>query len=211
MADHFFLSRLSPVPVIAILRGLNDETTLALATSCWTAGIRLVEVPVQGDEGFHALEVAAAEAERREELVGAGTVYTVADAERALSCGASFLVAPGLDNDTVRFAADRGVPYLPGVTTPTEVQGAKQLGLRTVKLFPAGAMGPAWVSALRGPFPEMNFVAVGGVSARNARDFLEHGAVGVGVGGALNDPAVVRDLAQLRATRHDDPKTEESS
>lgn len=211
MTDDFFLDRLSPVPVIAILRGYDDATTLTLATSCWAAGMRLVEVPVQGDDGFRALEVTAAEADRRGELVGAGTVYTVADAERALGCGARFLVAPGLDRDTVRFAAERGVPYLPGVVTPSEVQEAKRLGLRTVKLFPAGAMGAPWISALLGPFPEMNFVAVGGVSPRNAGDFLDQGAAGVGVGGALNDAAVVHELGRLRSRRHDDSTTKESS
>ena len=199
MTGDFFLSMLSPVPVIAILRGFDHQTTLALATSCWAAGIRLVEVPVQGDEGFRALEVAAAEAAAKGELVGAGTVYTVADAQRAQSCGASFLVAPGLDEDTARFAAERRVPYLPGVTTPTDVQNAKRLGIHTVKLFPAAAMGTAWLSALRGPFPEINFIAVGGVSPGNACDFLDRGAVGVGVGGALNDPAVVGELARLRS------------
>lgn len=199
MTDDFFLSMLSPVPVIAILRGFDHQTTLALATSCWAGGIRLVEVPVQGDEGFRALEVVAAEAAAKGELVGAGTVYTVADAQRAQSCGASFLVAPGLDEDTARFAAERGVPYLPGVTTPTDVQNAKRLGIHTVKLFPAAVMGAAWLSALRGPFPEMDFVAVGGVSPGNARDFLDHGALGVGVGGALHDPAVVGQLARLRS------------
>jgi Entner-Doudoroff aldolase len=195
----FFGRHLRQVPVIAILRGLPEQTTVDLAHACWDAGIELVEVPAQGAPGLRALEATAAAARERGTVVGAGTVYTVEDAARAREAGAAFLVAPGLDEDTVEYAAANGVPYLPGVMTPTEMQRAASLGVGFVKLFPAGSLGPEFLAALRGPFPEMNFVAVGGVSSHNAQTFLDSGAVAVGVGGALADAQEVRALAALTA------------
>jgi 2-dehydro-3-deoxyphosphogluconate aldolase/(4S)-4-hydroxy-2-oxoglutarate aldolase len=197
--DGFFPEQFARMPVVAILRGLDPETTVAVATSCWDAGIELVEVPTQGKAGLRALERTAEAARLRGASVGAGTVYTVTDAARARDAGAAFLVAPGLDEATATFAQAEGLPYLPGVVTPTEIQRAIALGLATLKLFPAGPLGPDWLSAMRGPFPEIGLVAVGGVSPANAREFLAAGAIGVGIGSAMTDPGAVAQLAALRA------------
>ncbi|WP_198597765.1 bifunctional 4-hydroxy-2-oxoglutarate aldolase/2-dehydro-3-deoxy-phosphogluconate aldolase [Blastococcus atacamensis] len=198
MTNHFFVDHLERMPVVAILRGMTPDATVAVATSCWDAGIDLVEVPSQGAAGLRALEAAATAAAARGALVGAGTVYTVPDAARARDAGAAFLVAPGLDDDTAAFAAEHRLPYLPGVATPTEVQRALTMGLSTLKLFPAGPLGPGWLAALRGPFPEVGLVAVGGVSPADAGDYLAAGAVGVGIGSAITEPGAVARLAALR-------------
>jgi Entner-Doudoroff aldolase len=195
--QDYFAARLASVPVVAILRGLEPDATVQLATSCWRSGIELVEVPAQGPAGMRALEAAAEAARELGETVGAGTVYTAAHAAQVRDAGAGFLVSPGLDGGTARFAADNGLPYLPGVSTPTDVQAALALGLSTVKLFPAGAMGTLWLSALKGPFPTVRFVAVGGVSPENAQTYLDHGACGVGIGGALTDPRAIELAARL--------------
>jgi Entner-Doudoroff aldolase len=195
--QDYFTARLASVPVVAILRGLEPEATVELARACWTSGIELVEVPAQGVRGLRSLEAAASAARELGETVGAGTVYTADHAAQVKDAGAGFLVSPGLDEGTARFAADNDLPYLPGVSTPTEVQAALALGLGTVKLFPAGAMGPLWLSALRGPFPTVRFVAVGGVSPENAQSYLDQGACGVGIGGALTDPQAIEAAARL--------------
>lgn len=203
MATSFFASHLARVPVVAILRGLDVDTTVRLARACWDAGIELVEVPTQGPRGLRALETVAREATSHGGSIGAGTVYTVADATRAREAGAGFLVAPGLDDATVEYAASHEIPYLPGVTTPSEVQRAVALGLRILKLFPAGPLGPTWLSAMHGPFPDVEFVAVGGVSPDNAQQFLDAGALGVGVGGALGSSEAAQALANLRRRKID--------
>lgn len=195
----YFAARLATVPVVAILRGLAPDATVHLATACWRSGIELVEVPAQGATGLRSLEAAVAAASDLGVTVGAGTVYTADHAAQVRDAGAGFIVSPGLDEGTARFAAANGLPYLPGVSTPTEVQAALALGLDTVKLFPAGAMGTLWLSALRGPFPSVRFVAVGGVSPENAQSYLDHGACGVGIGGALTDPRAIAAAARLAA------------
>jgi 2-dehydro-3-deoxyphosphogluconate aldolase/(4S)-4-hydroxy-2-oxoglutarate aldolase len=118
----------------------------------------------------------------------------VAAAEDA---GAAFAVAPGLDRDAVAAAEARGLPYLPGVATPSEVQLALALGCRTLKLFPASVLGIDWLRSLAGPFPTVRFVAVGGVGAHNASDWMDAGSLGVGVGSALTGLALPQLVAAV--------------
>jgi 2-dehydro-3-deoxyphosphogluconate aldolase / (4S)-4-hydroxy-2-oxoglutarate aldolase len=206
MPEDFFEAHLSQVPAMAILRGHDPESTVKLAHRCWDAGLALVEVPTQGPAGLAALQATVAAARERGAIAGAGTIYRPEDAAQARDAGAAFLVAPGLDAETMRLSREWGLPYLPGVLSATEIQVALANGLRTVKLFPAGSLGPGWIRAMRGPFPEVGFVAVGGVSAANASAFIEAGAIGVGVGGELGKGDTIEKLAQLEPSRQ--PRSE---
>jgi 2-dehydro-3-deoxyphosphogluconate aldolase / (4S)-4-hydroxy-2-oxoglutarate aldolase len=189
----------------AILRGLGAQRTADAAEQCWEIGMDLVEVPVQGAEGWASLEGVAARSAGRP--FGAGTVLTPDDVRRAVDVGASVIISPGIDAEVVAAALDAGVMALPGVMTPTEVTTATALGLATCKLFPATVVGLGGLKALRGPFPEMAFVAVGGIEPGNAATFLAAGASGVAFGTsieavlALDDPAGwVADLHRHAAT-----------
>jgi 2-dehydro-3-deoxyphosphogluconate aldolase/(4S)-4-hydroxy-2-oxoglutarate aldolase len=197
-AANLFAERLAIAPVLAVIRGQDAEQSVRLAEGCWSAGVELVEVSLARDPGLEALTAVCERAARLGRLAGAGTVCTPDEVRSVAEVGASFAVAPGFAPDAVEAADAVGLPYLPGVATPSEVQVALALGCRTLKLFPAGELGPAWIRAYAGPFPKARFVAVGGVSAANAGDFIAAGAIGVGIGGAL-DPAVLPDLlAELR-------------
>jgi 2-dehydro-3-deoxyphosphogluconate aldolase/(4S)-4-hydroxy-2-oxoglutarate aldolase len=197
-AANLFAERLAIAPVLAVIRGQDAEQSVRLAEGCWSGGVELVEVSLARDPGLEALTAVCQRAARLGRLAGAGTVCTPDQVRSVAEAGASFAVAPGFARDAVEAADAVGLPYLPGVTTPSEVQAALALGCRALKLFPAGELGPAWIRAYAGPFPKARFVAVGGVSAANAGDFIAAGAIGVGIGGAL-DPAVLPDLlAELR-------------
>lgn len=180
----FFRDGLTPVPLVLILRGATPDEAVEAARAAWRAGVRLVEVTQESDAGLPALEAVVRAAEGRHP-VGAGTVTSPALLRRAVDAGARFGVAPDLHPDTVAEADRLGVPFLPGVATPTEAGQALRLGVTTVKAFPANVLGPAWVAALAGPFPELRVVATGGVDAASAPEFLRAGAVGVGVGRSL--------------------------
>lgn len=185
---------------VAILRSFGPERSRELALRCWDIGVDLVEVPVQDDRGWASLAAVASVAEGRP--FGAGTVLTTDDSHRATDLGASVVISPGIDAAVVEAARAAGALPLPGVMTPTDVTLAHSLGLSVCKLFPASQMGPAWLAHIRGPFPAMRFVAVGGVDHLNAVDYLRAGAAGVGFGSSVEGVLEAPDPAGIIAGLH---------
>jgi 2-dehydro-3-deoxyphosphogluconate aldolase / (4S)-4-hydroxy-2-oxoglutarate aldolase len=196
MTDYF-AEALERVPVLAILRGLAAAPAVAAAEQAWAAGIPLVEVSLSGDDAFDSLEAVCQRGQEIGRAAGAGTVLTHEHVAAAADAGAAFAVAPGLDREAVAAAQARGLPYLPGVASPSEVQLALALGCRTLKLFPASVLGIEWLRSLAGPFPTARFVAVGGIDAHNASDWIEAGSLGVGVGSGLAGPALPQLVAAV--------------
>lgn len=184
-------------PLMAILRGMGVERSLAVSTTAWDLGIDVVELPIQSADDVEALRVVAAAAKERGKVVGAGTVVSPEHVAQAVKAGAAFTVSPGLDLEVVRASHDAGLLSMPGVATASEVQSAMKAGLTWLKAFPASVLGTGWLGAMRGPFPLANFVTTGGMSAANAGDYLRAGARVVAVGSALEDPAQLPQLAAL--------------
>ncbi|HEU5127954.1 MAG TPA: bifunctional 4-hydroxy-2-oxoglutarate aldolase/2-dehydro-3-deoxy-phosphogluconate aldolase [Glycomyces sp.] len=180
--------------VMAILRGLPPAETVRLAETAWDGGVALVEVPIGQPGQEEALAAAVAAGAKRGREVGAGTVVSAAHVARAREAGAAYTVAPGLDERVLAASEAAGMPHLPGVATASELQRAAAHGCRWVKVFPAAALGPAWFKAMSGPFPDMRFVATGGVAVGEVDAYLKAGASVIGIGSALADPAA---LAQL--------------
>ncbi|WP_345801389.1 bifunctional 4-hydroxy-2-oxoglutarate aldolase/2-dehydro-3-deoxy-phosphogluconate aldolase [Microbacterium sp. AZCO] len=189
------------VPVMAILRGMGVDRSAALSNTAWDLGIDSVEVPLQTDEDERALREVVRLGAERGKLVGAGTIVRVEQVSQAQAAGAAYLVSPGLDPAVVRAAQDAGIPILPGVATPSEVQLALSLGLTWLKAFPATWLGAEWFGHIRGPFPQATFVATGGINASNAAEFLDAGVRVVAVGSALEDASQLERLAELLASR----------
>lgn len=187
-------------PLMAILRGMGVERSLAVSTTAWDLGIDVVELPIQTEEDLEALRVVAAAGRERGKAVGAGTVVSVEHVAQAASAGAVFTVSPGLDLEVVRASHDAGLISMPGVATASEVQSALGAGLTWAKAFPASVLGPQWLAAMRGPFPQARFVTTGGMHAGNADEYLRAGASVVAVGSALEDPAQLPQLAALLGT-----------
>ncbi len=183
--------------IMAILRGLPERETVELASRAWDLGIDLVEVPVQTPDALPALRAAVAAGAERGRAVGAGTVITLEQVTAVAEAGARFTVAPGLDPAVLAASLAAGLPHLPGVATPSEIQLALRHGVDWLKCFPATALGTAWFKTISGPFPQVKMVATGGVDAYTAPDFLAAGARVAGVGTALADPAQVELLAEL--------------
>lgn len=184
-------------PLMAIIRGMGEARSLALAEQAWDLGIDLVEIPIQTEEDIRALRCVVAAGKARGKIVGAGTVVTLEHVARAAEVGAAFTVSPGLDLTVVQASIDAGMPSLPGVATASEVQAALGAGLTWVKAFPASILGKGWFKAMNGPFPQARFVATGGMDAHNAAPFLAGGASVVAVGSALEDPAQLPELAKI--------------
>lgn len=184
-------------PLMAILRGFGAERSVELAQKAWDLGIDCVEVPIQFPRDLNALRAVVAAGADRGKAVGAGTIISATHVQQAADAGAAFTVSPGFDLDVVTASIAAGMPPLPGVATASEVQAAVAAGLTWVKAFPASELGIGWFTAMKGPFPQVRFVATGGIDASNAERFLTAGVSTVAVGSALDDPTQLDRLAAI--------------
>ena len=163
-------------PVVPLVQADDPKIAVEISRALAAGGLSVVEVVFRTDRALECLQAVADEVP--EIIAGAGTVLSAAQAETALENGAKFIVSPGLDNDVVAVARDHAVPVYPGIVTPSELQHAFNLGLDTVKFFPASIAGgiPA-LKALSSVFRTMRFMPTGGVSPANLADFLAVPAV----------------------------------
>ena len=171
--------------LIAIARGVDPDRLVRIGTALAATGIRAFEVTLNSDGAVEAIRRLRAHFSEEELVIGAGTVLSIEQAQGALNAGAAFLVMPDVDVALVRWAADRGVPCFPGGLTPTEIHAAWRAGAAGVKVFPASAVGPAFVRDFRGPFRDIPLIPTGGVTLDDAADYLRAGAFAVGLGGGL--------------------------
>jgi 2-dehydro-3-deoxyphosphogluconate aldolase / (4S)-4-hydroxy-2-oxoglutarate aldolase len=162
--------RVVPVVVLGDADRADD-----LGAALVAGGLPVAEVTFRVPGAAEVLGVLAA---RGDLVVGAGTVITPAQVDAAHAAGATFVVSPGLSAPVVRRCQELGLTVLPGVCTPTEIIAALDLGLDTVKLFPAEASGGlATVKALAAAFPQVRFVPTGGITAESAPSYLAHPSV----------------------------------
>ena len=200
MSGTGLLEVLERTRVIAIVRGDFDvEQYSAIAQALARAGVSAVELTIEKPHALAAIRELSAEPPNGL-LVGAGTVRDVGAAKRAIEAGARYLISPGLVDDVAQEARAAGIPYVPGVFTPTEVEAAVAAGCRTVKLFPARPAGPEHLKALRAPLHDVEFVPTGGITPDDAGDFLRAGALAVGLGSSLfgrgTDPGEIEQRAR---------------
>jgi len=170
------------VPVIVL-----DDPDLArpLADALAEGGLPCAEVTFRTARAAEALKLMAQDTRL---VVGAGTVLTVEQVDTAIEAGATYIVTPGYSRDVVRACQDRGIPVIPGVATPTEIQTALQDGITLVKFFPAEAIGGTRaLSAMAAPFPMLRFIPTGGISPGNLESYLALPSV-VAVGGSWMVP-----------------------
>lgn len=158
------------LPVIA----LDDAAqAVPLARALAAGGIPATEVTFRTAAGEEAIRRIAQEVP--EVLVGAGTVLTTEQVDRAVSAGAKFIVSPGTNPKVVRRCQEKGVQPIPGAVTPTEIESAMELGLDVLKFFPAEPSGGlGMIKALTAPYTQIKFIPTGGISAANVTEYLKH-------------------------------------
>jgi len=186
LKSDVFLSLFRKSPFLGIARGLPPEQAVACAQCCVSAKLKFIEVPLNTPNGAVALKNLCEEGEKRELLVGAGTIITVQDLQTALDSGAKFIVTPGTNPDVVQKCIEKNIPCIPGALTPTEIMRAYALGATAVKIFPVSMLGGAqYIKELRGPFKNIPLLACGGVKAENAKDFFNAGSNFVSFGASV--------------------------
>lgn len=164
------LERLRNAGVIPVVVLERAEDAVPAARAMLAGGVDVMEITFRTAAAAEAIRNVAAECP--EMLVGAGTVLTVEQCEKAVALGAKFIVSPGFDAEIVDWCVERGVAVAPGCVTPTEIMAALKRGLSVVKFFPAGIYGGLKaMKALAAPFGQVKFIPTGGVSADNLAEY----------------------------------------
>lgn len=185
MTPDDFVQRLQQCRATAILRTQHEDAAAPAAEAAIAAGFRIIEftLTVPG-----AIDRIREFAERPDIIVGAGTVLTADDAQRAVDAGARYLVSPVFDQDVLLAAQRLGVAFMPGTFTATEMVTAHRAGAHLLKLFPGPEGGPKYVRSLLAPLPFLKIVPTNGVHLNNAAAYLKAGAFALGFTTALFDP-----------------------
>jgi 2-dehydro-3-deoxyphosphogluconate aldolase/(4S)-4-hydroxy-2-oxoglutarate aldolase len=176
--------------VVGILRLPRSDLALQALEVAIEHGLRAVEVTMTTPNALEILQAARQRWDGKA-LVGAGTVLNAQEAQAVIDAGAQFVVSPILDAGMVETALRANVPPIPGVFSPTEIVTAYRLGAPVVKVFPAVTLGAAFFKEVKAPLPQIPLMAVGGLNAHNAAEYLHAGADMVGVGGALFPKAAI--------------------
>ncbi len=162
---------LSRSPVLPVLTFSTPKAAVETAKALRDGGLMVLEITMRTPQALDALRAVVAEVEGV--TVGAGTLLEPEQVQAAIAAGADFLVSPGTSSRVLAAGSEAPIPYLPGVSTPSEAMQLAERGATFAKFFPAGpAGGPAFLKALIAPLPDLHFVPTGGVDASNAQSYL---------------------------------------
>lgn len=168
---HPIFQSLSDMKIVPVITIHDVEKALPLASALCEGGLPCAEITFRTPAAVDAIQKITKEFP--EMLVGAGTVLTMIQVDNAIEAGAKFIVAPGLNPATIRHSFAKGIPMIPGICTPTEIEQGLSLGLEALKFFPAEAAGgTAMLKALSAPYNKIRFMPTGGISPANVRDYL---------------------------------------
>ncbi|MGI5965852.1 MULTISPECIES: bifunctional 4-hydroxy-2-oxoglutarate aldolase/2-dehydro-3-deoxy-phosphogluconate aldolase [Anaerotruncus] len=165
------LKKLSQIGIVPVIKIDDVEKAVPLAKALKEGGLPCAEVTFRTAQGEEAIRRIAKEVP--DVLVGAGTVLTTEQVDRAIAAGAKFIVSPGLNPKVVAYCIEKGIPVTPGCANPSDIEAAIELGLDVVKFFPAEqAGGLAYIKAISAPYPNLKFMPTGGVNEKNLGDYL---------------------------------------
>ena len=187
------LGQIREVGLVPIVRAPSAEVALLAAEAIVAGSIGILEITMTVP---HAIQVMEKVADKFGDklLLGAGTILDPETARVALLAGAEFIVTPALNLGVIELARRYSKPCMAGALTPTEVVTAWQAGADLVKIFPCGPVGGAkYIKALKGPFPQIEFIPTGGVNLETAPEFIKAGAAAVAVGSELVDLKALRE------------------
>ncbi len=187
MSREQILEKIREVGLVPVLRAPSAETAIAAASAIESGGVPILEITMTVPGAIGVIR-AVVESSQGRVLVGAGTVLDPETARACILAGAEFIVSPSLNVKTIELCRRYAIPVIPGALTPTEIVTAWEAGADCVKIFPCSAVGGAkYLTALKGPLPQIDLIPTGWVSLSTAAEFLAAGAFALGVGGDLVD------------------------
>lgn len=182
--------------IVAIIRGIGSDRILDTVGALLEGGIQLLEVTFNQEDESKALDTLKCLELIKSKYdgqvcLGAGTVITEDQVQKAVDAGAEYIISPNTDINIIRRTKELGKISIPGAFTPSEMVAAYNAGADIVKLFPAGILGIEYIKAVLSPLSHIPVVAVGGINVDNVNQFIKAGAKGVGVGGNLVDKKAI--------------------
>ncbi len=192
MNKEIVLEKVKELGLLAVIRGPSAELTVKMVDALVTGGVTGIEITYSTPDAEEVVRTLAKK-HGSEIVLGMGTLTKPEQAESAKAAGASFLVSPICDPALVKAMVESGLLCMAGALSPTEVYQAYDQGVDVVKVFPGSLGGPAYVKALKGPFPYIPMMPTGGVSAANVADWFAAGVIAVGAGSELCPPQLARE------------------
>ncbi|KHG41454.1 MAG: bifunctional 4-hydroxy-2-oxoglutarate aldolase/2-dehydro-3-deoxy-phosphogluconate aldolase [Aphanizomenon flos-aquae KM1D3_PB] len=184
MSNQVWLSQLKLHRAIAVVRAPKMVWGEKMALAVASGGMQLIEITWNSDRAPEL--IAQLRAKLPNCMIGTGTLFNVQQLQEAIACGAQFLFSPHTDLDMIQAALTANIPIIPGALTPTEIITAWNHGASCVKVFPVQAVGgTSYIKSLQGPLGHIPLIPTGGITLENAQDFLQVGAVAVGLSGEL--------------------------
>lgn len=190
MTSELWLSQLKKYRAIAVIRARQRQLGKQMARATAAGGMGLIEITWNSDQAPELI------AELRSELpdcwIGTGTLFTIEDVQEAITAGAQFLFSPHTNPPMIQVANQAEIPIIPGALSPTEIITAWQAGASCVKVFPISSVGGVdYIRSLKGPMGNIPLIPTGGVTLNNAVEFIQAGAIAVGLAGDLFPPDLI--------------------
>lgn len=178
------LQKIEEIGVLAVLRGPSPDLTIKMVAALIEGGVTGIEITFSTPNAAGVVRSLDQEF-GSDILLGMGTLIVPSQVEEAVEAGAKFLVSPHTEESLASAMAGCGLPVMMGALTPSEVMQARAYGSDVVKVFPGSLGGPAYMKALKGPFPDIPMMPTGGVNEKNLGDWFSAGAFAVGAGSNL--------------------------
>ena len=183
------ISKMVASGVVSVVRADSPEKAIKIVDAVVAGGIKSIELTYSVPMANRVISKLVEKYKASEVIIGAGTVLEPASARLAIIAGAQFIVSPSFDKEVAKICNLYQIPYIPGILTPREAGEALKYGSEIIKLFPGDIASPAMIKDLKGPFPYINIMPSGGVSAENVGEWFKAGAIAVSAGGGVTRPA----------------------
>ncbi|MGA9379862.1 MAG: bifunctional 4-hydroxy-2-oxoglutarate aldolase/2-dehydro-3-deoxy-phosphogluconate aldolase [Phormidium sp.] len=184
MSSQSWLQVLQKERAIAVIRAQNWQEGCQMAQAVAAGGMKLIEITWNSDRPEKTINYLRSELPDCQ--IGSGTLLNLEQLEMAIASGAEFLFTPHIDLTLIETAVKANIPIIPGALSPTEIVTAWQAGANCVKVFPIQAVGGAnYIRSLQGPLGNIPLIPTGGITLKNAKEFLQAGAIAVGLAGDL--------------------------
>jgi len=195
------LIQISNIGVVAVVRGNSAEQAIKIADACIEGGVSAIELTYTVPGARNIIEQLDAKyGNRKDVVIGAGSVLDPETAKGAIEAGAKFIVAPSFNEEVAKLANRYQIPYVPGTQTIKEIVTAMEYGSEVIKVFPGDILGPKFIKDVHGPLPYANLMPSGGVSLENIKDWVNAGVVAVSAGSSLTAGAKKGDYALVTET-----------